>query len=54
MNQQKSTTTSIQVDEAMEVSEDTRTAATELTEISKESLEWVAGGPTGSIGIIGR
>jgi hypothetical protein len=54
MEQQKSTNTSIQVEDAVTAVEGTRIAASELTELSKESLEWVAGGPNGSIGVIGR
>jgi hypothetical protein len=54
MDQQKSTNSgSIQVDDTVTSADGSHIASAELTEISAESLEWVAGGPNGIAVVIG-
>jgi hypothetical protein len=45
---------SIPADGTQASSNDRQAASAELTPLDAASMRWVAGGPTGSIGIIGR
>lgn len=52
MNEQKSGETSIQSNDPLPFSGDP--TQTELVALTPESLSWVAGGPDGTIVVIGR